>query len=112
MSRAFIGSVLGLVICVAGVQAEADKEGKEITGIVKAVNPAKKTIILTIDGKDRVVEISKTTKFVGPKGGVSKDGINDDRLAKGAEITVTLAANNKTAREVKLPMRKKAKDDK
>jgi hypothetical protein len=110
MSRVFVSAVLALALCFAAAQAEADKEGKEVTGIVKVVNLTKKVIILKVDGKERVVEVSKTTKFVGPNGGVSKDGIQDDRLVKGAEITVTLAANNKTAREVKLPRRKKETD--
>jgi hypothetical protein len=106
MSRAFVGGVLGLVICLAGVQAEAEKEGKELTGTVKAVNASKNTITVTVDGKDRVVQISKNTKFVGPKGGNSKEGIKDDRLVKGAEVTIVLSGNNKTAREIKLPRRK------
>jgi small nuclear ribonucleoprotein (snRNP)-like protein len=110
MSRVFVGAVLGLVLCVAAAQAEADKEGKEVTGTVKKVDATAKIIILTVDGKDRRVEVSKTTKFFGPNGGVSKDGIKDDRLVKGAEITVLLATNNKTAREIKLPRRKKETD--
>ena len=112
MSRAIVGGVLGLIICVASVNAKAEKAGKEITGTVKAVNTAKNTIIVTVDGKDRVIQIAKNTKFVGPKGGISEKGIKDDRLAKGAEITVVLSGNNKTAREVKLPMRKREKKDK
>ena len=35
MSRAFLSTVIVLVICAAGVRAEADKE-KEVTGTVKA----------------------------------------------------------------------------
>jgi hypothetical protein len=45
------------------------------------------------------------TKFLGPRGGVSDDGIKDDRLKVGAEITLVIAGNNKTVREVRLPMR-------
>ncbi|HEV3343133.1 MAG TPA: hypothetical protein VG125_22360 [Pirellulales bacterium] len=50
---------------------------------------------------------SDETKFVGPRGGVSDDGIKDDRLKVGAEITLVIAGNNKTVREVRLPMREK-----
>jgi hypothetical protein len=38
--------------------------------------------------------------------GVSEHGIKDDRLNVGAEITLTMAGNNKIVREVRLAMRR------
>ena len=76
-------------------------------GKVVKVDAKKNTITLnTLDGK-KVYTVSDETKFVGPRGGVSDDGIKDDRLKVGAEITLVIAGNNKTVREVRLPMREK-----
>jgi len=49
------------------------------------------------------------TEFIGPKGGVSDKGIDDDRLVKGAELKLVVAGNNRTLREVHLPERSKDK---
>jgi hypothetical protein len=82
---------------------------KEIKGKVVKVDTKKNTITVnTPDGK-KVYTVSDDTKFVGPRGGVSEDGIKDDRLKVGAEITLTIAGNNKTVREVRLPMRESEK---
>jgi hypothetical protein len=50
--------------------------------------------------------VNKDTKFIGPKGGVSDKGIEDDRLVPGAEVTLKVAGNNRTLHEVHLPERK------
>ena len=49
------------------------------------------------------------TEFIGPKGRVSDEGINDDRLVKGEELRLVVAGNNRTLREVHLPERSKDK---
>ena len=50
------------------------------------------------------------TKFIGPKGGKAKDGLKDDRMAKGNEVKVLPTKDGKTAKEVHLPYRKKSTD--
>ena len=52
------------------------------------------------------IPLCDETKFIGPKGGKSDKGIEDDRLVKGAEVKLVVAGNNKTLREVHLPERK------
>jgi hypothetical protein len=32
--------------------------------------------------------VRKVTKFIGPKGGISKDGLKDDRMVKGNVVKV------------------------
>ena len=67
-----------------------------------------KLIVKTADG-EKTYDVNAETKFVGPKGGASEAGLKDDRLVAGAEVTLVIAGNNKTAREVRLPVRKKDK---
>ncbi|MCI0455992.1 MAG: hypothetical protein L0Z62_03305 [Gemmataceae bacterium] len=121
MMRLLGCALLGLAVCTASLQAQGekgkDKKGVkevEITGKVKDVDLKKKafTITLTEGGKDRTFLVNNTTKFVGPKGGVSKEGLEDDRMAKGYEVKVVAAADSKTAREVRLPVRKPKAADK
>ena len=50
--------------------------------------------------------------YDGPRGGLSDDGIKDDRLTIGAEITLIIAGDNKTVREVRLPTRGREKKSK
>ena len=56
------------------------------------------------------MDVDNATKFIGPRGGVSEQGIKDDRLIKGAELTLVIAGNNRTIHEVRLPERKPTKD--
>jgi hypothetical protein len=113
-------ALLGLAVVTAGVQGQADKAGKdakkdakagmEIVGKVKLVDLTKMSFTITTkDGKDRMFHVTAKTRFVGPKGGASTQGLKDDRMAKGNEVKVTPAADNKMAAEVKLPLRKKTK---
>jgi hypothetical protein len=96
--------VLVALFLLAGGLLAADKE---IKGKVIKVDPDTKLLsIMTEDGKKEYT-ISDTTKFIGPKGGVSKLGLKDDRLVAGAEVKLVIAGNNKTVREVHLPERKK-----
>lgn len=117
MSRLLGCAVLGLVVCAASLPAQGGKkdtkDAKEVVGKVKEVLVAKKSFTITLaGGKDRTFLVNDATKFVGPRGGVSPDGLKDDRLAKGNEVKVIPAADDKTAKEVKLPFRKKAEKDK
>jgi hypothetical protein len=113
MFRALGCSVIVLALGVVGLEAQAGKGGKEVEGTVKQVDAAKSKFTITLkDGKDRTFEVNKDTKFVGPQGGMSKEGLKDDRMTKGYEVKVVPAADNKTAAEVKLPLRKKKAKDK
>ena len=93
----------------------ADKDDKAITAKVKAVDAEKGTITVTLaDGKEKTFKVEKTTKIVGPRGGVSDDRLKDDRLAKGSEVKIVPGADGKSVKEVRLGFRKKppAKDKK
>jgi hypothetical protein len=102
---AMVGLVaLGLV---AGVGRAADKE---VTGTLVKVDAKNNTLtVKTADG-DKTYDVNAETKFVGPKGGVADAGLKDERLVKGVMLKLVIAGNNKTAREIHIPERKKAKD--
>ncbi len=100
--RKAVAGLLALLF-VTGALLAADKEVK--AKVVK-VDVKKNTITVETDDGKKVYTISDDTKFVGPRGGVSDAGIKDDRLAQGAEITLIIAGNNRTVREVRLPERK------
>jgi hypothetical protein len=108
--------VLGVALVMAGGQTsqggkDKDKstEDSKVVGKVKLVNLARSNFTITLEnGKDRIFGVDKKTKFFGPQGGKSNDGLKDDRMAKGYEVKVVPAKNGKTAKEVHLPYRKKA----
>jgi hypothetical protein len=54
----------------------------------------------------RLLTSYSKTKFIGPKGGASDARLKDDRLVPGAEVRLVIAGNNRTCREVHLPVRK------
>jgi len=108
---------LGLaMLCMALVASAADKakdkdkdvkaEGKEIKGEITKIDKDKMTFkVKTEDGKTVEYKIEDATKFLGPKGGESKEGVKDDRFVVGAEVTLVLSKNGKTLEEVHLPLR-------
>jgi hypothetical protein len=65
------------------------------------------TLTIKTDDGNKDYTVNTETKFIGPKGGESKEGIKDERLVAGAELKLVIAANNKTVREVHLPEKKK-----
>ena len=94
--------VLGLSVLAAD---------KEVKCTLVKVDAKKKVItVKTADGTEHRYDVDDATKFVGPRGGVSDQGIKDDRLSKGAELTLVIAGNNRTIHEVRLPERKSDKD--
>jgi hypothetical protein len=102
MLRHSIAVMIALLV-LAGSLLAADKEVK---GKVVKVDVKKNVItVMTEDGK-KDYDVNKDTKFIGPKGGVSEKGIEDDRLKPGAEVTLKVAGNNRTLHEVHLPVRK------
>jgi hypothetical protein len=104
MLRRVLASFAVLVFMV-GVVLAADKEVK---GKVVKVDLKKKIVtVQTEDGKKEYA-VNDDTKVLGPKGGKSEAGLKDDRLAVGAEITLVIAGNNRTARVIQLPERQKA----
>src|SRR5262249_5196988 len=94
---------LGCLFLFAASLPAADKEVK---GKLVKVDVDKKVLTVNTDDGKKEYTVNAETKFIGPKGGVSKEGIKDERLVAGAEIKLVIAANNKTVREVHLPEKK------
>jgi hypothetical protein len=116
MLRPLLGAVFGFVICAGGLQANEVKKAPDPTkghaATVKSVAPVKKTLTVVIKGQTRVVNITADTKIIGPRGGVSEDGLKDDRLRPGAKIKIVFNPGGKSAKEIHLGARKKSGKDK
>jgi FlaG/FlaF family flagellin (archaellin) len=97
-----ISLVLLALMIMSSVLLAADKEVK---ATVVKVDAKKMTVTVKTDQGDKTYTIGADTKFIGPRGGASTAGIKDDRLSPGAEITLVIAGNNKTVREIHLPER-------
>jgi Protein of unknown function (DUF1344) len=96
-----------LCFCLPLVLAtQAAAADKEVKGKVVKVDAKKMTIVISTEDGNKTYTINEETKFLGPRGGVSEAGIKDDRLKRGAEVTLIIAGNNRTVREVHLPVRK------
>jgi hypothetical protein len=123
MVRTLVCAVLGLALCVSGTQAQdKDKPVKKdkkvaktgVAGTVKSRDTTKGTLTITVTKtkKDRTFQVTKNTKIVGPRGGVSEDGLKDDRLARGKKVTVVPGSDSKAAAEIHLSVRARATKDK
>lgn len=75
---------------------------KEIVGMFKSKDVAKKSVTITVDGKERTFKITEDTKIVGPRGG--ERDLNDKLFDTGYKITVIPNSKNQDeAIEVRLP---------
>ena len=126
-TRALGVLVVGLtLLCLAATAGAGGKDKDKDTpkkgeipknaihGTMKSVDLKGSSFTMTLDsGKDRTFKVDKDTKFIGPRGGISDDGLKDDRLEKGYEVNVVAdSVNGKSAKEVHLPMRKSKEKDK
>lgn len=81
---------------------ESPAAKKEVAGMFKTKDLTKKTLTITVDGKDRTFKITDDTKILGPRGGDRE--LKDEVLDKGYKITVVVnAKDDGIADEVKLP---------
>ena len=80
---------------------------KEVKGRLVKVDAKAKVLTVATSAGEKKFDVNDETKFIGPKGGVSDQGINDERLVAGVEVRLSVAANNRTLREVHIPERKK-----
>lgn len=71
-----------------------------VQGTIVKVDKSKKTLTVKTDDGARTFSASKETKFFGPRGGASDDGINDDRLVPGASVRLVPTANGRWLKEV------------
>ena len=104
MFRHTLGAGIVLFLFAGALLAADDKEVK---GKLVKVDVDKNILTVNTDDGKKEYMVNADTKFIGPKGGESKDGIKDKRLVAGAELKLVVAANNKTLREVRLPEAKK-----
>ncbi len=107
MRRLSFAALIALLALVGGALA-ADKEVK--CKLVKVDTDKMVLTVITDEGKQINLDVNDDTKFVGPRGAVSEARMKDDRLVKDAELTLVVAGNNRTIREVHLPVRKSDKD--
>ncbi len=115
MFRKLVG--LTMVVCVGSLVAaspylpqDKDKDKKTDTKEVKArivkVDHDKKVISVTLeDGKKLDLTIAPEVKFVGPRGGVSKEAIKDDRVTPNAQVVLVYDVSGKNLLEIHLPVR-------
>ncbi len=101
MLRRFATTLFAFLL-IAGTVLAADKTFKAT--LIK-VDVKKKLLIVKVEDEKKEYVIDSKTKFLGPKGGLSDDGIKDDRLKPGAALELVIAGNNRTVREVHLPKR-------
>ena len=99
MLRSLLSIVTVLILGFGGATA-ADKELK--AKLVK-VDVKKNVVTVKTEDGDKNYDVNEETKFIGPKGGVSDKGINDERLKAGVELKLVIAGNNRTLREVHIP---------
>src|SRR6516165_7844910 len=98
------------LICIGIVLAtcpgEVSAADSPVKGRVKRVDRDRKTLAVTIDGRDRTLKVTTTTSFVDARTGRKiPAGIDSILLREGVEVTVTIvkmAKVGEVAREVKI----------
>jgi len=105
-----LAMLLGVALVASAADKDKDKdvkkEVKEVKGEITKIDKDKMTFkVKGEDGKTVVYKIEEATKFLGPNGGESKEGVKDDRFVVGAEVTLVLSKSGKTLEEVHLPLR-------
>jgi hypothetical protein len=85
---------------IAGSLLAADKE---VNAQVVKVDVKKKLLIVKIDDDKKEYNVNGDTKFVGARGGVSDNGLNDDRLSPGAEVRGSRSASRSPSRFRRIP---------
>src|ERR1700733_15837504 len=103
MLRRFATTLFAFLI-IAGAMLAADKA---FNATLIKVDVKKKLLIVKVEDEKKEYVIDSKSKFLGPKGGLSDDGIKDDRLKPGAALELVIAGNNRTVREVHLPKRRR-----
>ncbi len=84
-------------------QTKTKAGAKTIEGELVSLDAKKMTaVVKTDDGTRTTVTLGKDIKVVGPRGGARKDGLDDDDLDPGAKVSFTIAANNRTATQLKI----------
>jgi hypothetical protein len=99
--RQIVAALVILSFASSGLLA-ADKT---IKATLIKVDVKKKILFVKTDDGKKEFTVNASTKFIGPRGGVSDAGIKDDRLKAGVALSLLVAGNNKTLREVHLPER-------
>jgi hypothetical protein len=83
-----------------------------IAGTVKAVDRSGRNFTLTLaSGLDKTFGVNRDTAFWDISGarGMGQEGLEDDGVAQGTEISVVASKDGKNAKDVYLPIRKTGK---
>jgi hypothetical protein len=97
-----------VALAILGSATQGGDKDKEVKGTVVKVDVKASTLTIKTDGEktEKTYDVNDKTKFIGPKGGASDARLKDDRLVPGAQVRLVIAGNNRTCREVHLPIRK------
>jgi hypothetical protein len=86
---------------IAQTKPKADA-AKTVEGQLVSLDVKKLSAVVKTDTGNQTISLAKDVSVVGLRGGVRKDGLEDEQLDKGAKIRVTMAADGKAAKEIKI----------
>jgi hypothetical protein len=115
MLQRLLGRMCVVVIAASLLTGAGQKESPKeegVKGTVVKLDMSRNTLtIKTEHGKENFL-LTAETKYLGPRGDVSEDGIRDERLNAGKEVRIVAELSGKTAKEVHFVPRKRADKDK
>jgi hypothetical protein len=98
--------ILGASLTTAPAQEKTQTKtragGKIVEGELVSLDAKKLIAVVKTDSGNQTVTLGKEIKVVGPRDGARKDGLDDDDLDPGAKVRLTIAANNRTATQLKI----------
>lgn len=104
MLRTFVCALFGLFLFAGIILAD------ELKGKITKIDAEKKTVTVSVDGKDKDLKIADDAKVLNADGKDVKDGIKSKDLHEGCEVVVQ--CKDDMVSEIKLGKVAKKKDKK
>jgi hypothetical protein len=67
---------------------------------------ARRLTVRMPSGRTRTFRVTRSTRVIGPRGTALRKGLRDSRLQRGARVMIVTRSDGRTAREIRLGMRR------
>jgi hypothetical protein len=67
---------------------------------------ARRLTVRMPNGRTRTFRVTRSTRVIGPRGTALRKGLRDSRLQRGARVRIVTRSDGRTAREIRLGMRR------
>jgi len=83
-----------------------DRDNERFGRIRHFDREARRLTVRMPNGRTRTFRVTRSTRVIGPRGTALRKGLRDSRLQRGARVMVVTRSDGRTAREIRLGMRR------